>query len=162
MQTHIQEYIKQILQTIINIRNHVIKYLKIYFCFEINLWNGWKGGESCWNSMRQLSFDNGEMREGLHYFSLYFLLKVYFFIFLFFSLFCFSFYLCFLIIIMVRVFGGREEFRVFLYGDSLSLSLRGREEFRVFFYGDSLSLSLLSSLIYSPLHRNILIFYPLF
>jgi len=132
------------LQTIINIRNLVIKYLKIYFCFEINLWNGWKGGERCWNSMRQLSFDSGEMREGLHYFSLYFLLKVYFFfIFLFFSLFFFLILSLFLIIIMVRVFGGREEFRVFLYGGSLSLSL-------------------LSSLSYSPLHRNILIFYPLF
>lgn len=79
--------------------------------------------------------------EGLDYFSLYFLLKVYFFSFLLFIF--FSFYLCFLIIIMVRVFGGRKEFMVFLYGGSLSLSL-------------------LSSLIYSPLHSNILIFYPFF
>jgi hypothetical protein len=79
--------------------------------------------------------------EGLHYFSLYFLLKVFFFSFLLFIF--FSFYLCFLIIIMVRVFAGREEFMVFLYGGSLSLSL-------------------LSSLIYSPLHSNILIFYPFF
>jgi hypothetical protein len=89
-----------------------------------------------------LSFDSGEMRERGYTISLFiFYWKFIFFSFLLFIF--FSFYLCFLIIIMVRVFGGRKEFMVFLYGGSLSLSL-------------------LSSLIYSPLHSNILIFYPFF
>jgi hypothetical protein len=89
-----------------------------------------------------LSFDSGEMRERGYTISLFiFYWKFFFFSFLLFIF--FSFYLCFLIIIMVRVFAGREEFMVFLYGGSLSLSL-------------------LSSLIYSPLHSNILIFYPFF